>query len=81
MQSPLYAINIKDVGKALITAFFAGALTAVYSTFQQVGFNVFSADWAVILSDAFNGGLITLFGYLSTKFFSTKDDKIFGKIG
>lgn len=81
MKSQLYSIDIKDISKALITAFFAGAVTAVYSAFQQAGFDVFSANWHVILSDAFNGGIITLTGYLATKFFSTSDGKVFGRIG
>lgn len=89
MKSPIFSINLKDVGKGLATAVFAGAALAVFAVLQGVfnspGFDLFSIDWISVAHSALNAAVIGaeggFTGYIMKNFFSDQDGKVFGKIG
>jgi hypothetical protein len=76
MPSEFLKLNIRDVGKAVVTAVISAVLVAVYALFQEKGFNWTQQDLMNILNAAVASG----FGYIIKNFFTTSDGKFMGKI-
>lgn len=81
MTSEIFSLNLRDVGKALVTAFFSGVVISIAGVVTQSGFNIFQADWQNILGVALNGGIATFMGYIIKNFLSTPNGKFMGMIG
>lgn len=79
-NSQMFTINLKDVGKGLVTAFFTGVVISIAGVVTQNGFNVFHADWQNIMNIALSGGVATFIGYITKNFLSTPDGKFLGSI-
>lgn len=85
----MYSINIKDVAKGIIAAVFSAVAIAILSSLYQLvqtpGFDVFAANWHVIISTdislAINVAIGAFTGYLGKNFFSDNQGKFAGKIG
>ena len=80
MSKQLWSVGMRDVFKGAVTAILAAILTVLYGVFNQAGFDVFEADWGVILSDVINVALTAFLAYLGKNFISDADDKILGSI-
>lgn len=79
-MSELFKLNLRDLGKGCLTALIAGVLFAIFGAFNQPGFDVFSADWNVILQNAVNAAIAALVGYLGKQLVSDSNGKVFGRI-
>lgn len=76
MTSQLYRINWKDFLNGLIVAVGGAVLMFVLDLLKIPGFDYYKIPWDEIGRVA----LLALGSYLSRKFFSTTDGKLFGKI-
>ena len=75
-MSNLYNLDKNDFIRGLITAVFAGIVWSIGSAVNQAGFDVFSANWGMILGSAFNAGIAAFMGYLSKNFLTGEDGKV-----
>ena len=62
-MSRLFTLTKSDFLKGLVMAIGSAILTALYTIFGQVGFNVFSADWHIVLGNVITVSLITTVTY------------------
>lgn len=84
LNAKLFNLGSSDVTKALVTAVLTGASMAVLGVFQTPGFDVFTANWGLIIDMAVNGAVAGFVGYLVKNFFSNSSGQVvtpFGKIG
>lgn len=81
MNSTLFRLNASDLVKGAVTAIFAALIFALAGAVNQTGFDVFTADWGMILGSALNAGFAAFVGYLSKNLLTDEDGKVFGKIG
>ena len=75
--SVLFRLNKRDFVNGAVTAVFTAVVAVLWSSAQQPNFNVFMIDWMAVLNAAVYGFI----GYLSKKFATDSEGKIFGKIG
>jgi len=78
MNSPLFKIGSSDVFKGAVTAVLAAIITVLYGVVSQAGFNVFEADWGVILTNVTQGALTAFIAYLGKNFLSTENGDFLG---
>ena len=76
MPSHLFSLNLRDLGKGIITAVFAGVVGYLYQALNTAGFSVDTLNWSLILQVAISSGL----GYVLKNALSDKDGKLFGRI-
>lgn len=76
----MWKLSLSDSMKALITAVFTAVFVAVYGFVSQADFNLFTADWGAILSQALSVGFAAAIGYLGKNLVTDKQGKVFGKI-
>lgn len=69
-------LNLHDIVKTAVTTFSVGVIGALYATLNAPNFNVFEADWKVIVTAVLLAGV----GRVAEKFFTTKDKKFLGAI-
>ena len=77
----MFKLNLNDLARGLITAFFVGIALPILAAIQTPGFDLFNANWGAILQLALNSGLAGFAGYLTKNFFSDEDGKFAGIIG
>lgn len=88
MNSEMYRVKAYDFAKAIALAIIGAAIIASLSVINTAvttpDFNVFTAAWSVILSDAImagiNAAITTAMSYLTVNFFTTKDGRLFGAV-
>ena len=80
-MSNTFKLNTNDFVKGAVTAVFAGVITVLYSLVSQPDFNVFDANWAVIVNDVIKVSMTTILAYLMKNFISSSDGKVLGEIG
>ncbi len=88
-MSDLYKLKLVDLGKGLLSAVFGAAVLAFGSTLHDViassGFNLFTTDWATVLSQAVNMAVIgaegAFSGYLVKNFFTDSNGAVLGRWG
>lgn len=76
MNSKLFRLNPKDLGKGLIVAVLAALFAYLASLMEVPGFSLDTLDWAVLLKVAITAAL----GYLGKNFVSDSEGKVLGKI-
>lgn len=81
MNSSLFTLNFKDIGKSLVTAFFSGVIVSIAGVASTTGFDVLAAPWTNIFHTALAAGVATMLAYLAKNYFSTSDGKFMGMIG
>ena len=81
MNSGLFKIDVKDVGKGIVVAALTGFLLPVAAAIQSPGFNLLTADWNQIVTLAVNGALVGFVSYIIKNFLSDEQGKVLGKIG
>lgn len=77
----MFSLNLKDVAKSLVTAFFTGVVVSIAGVVSTSGFDVFAAPWVSIFHVSLSAGVATALGYLIKNYFSNAQGKVFGKIG
>ena len=80
MNSELFKLGTNDFIKGLVSAIVAAFVITLYGVVTQAGFNLFTADWGVILNSSLNAGIAAFIGYLGKNFLSDKDGKVLGAI-
>ena len=80
MKNALWSIGKSDFINSLFVAIFAAVLVVLAGVFQQPGFNVFEANWGLILKSLINVGLISFVASLSKAFSSDRNDKLLGHL-
>ena len=81
MQSNFLRLNVNDLIRGGITAIFAAVITVLYQVTQSAAFDVFTADWGIILSEMINVSVTVLVAYLFKNLLSDKEGKVLGSIG
>ena len=79
MNSDLYSLKGRDFINSALSAVAVAVVFSLNGVFQQTGFNVFAADWGVILGNAFNVAIIAFVGVLSHQFVQDKNGRTLGK--
>ena len=87
MNSEMFKLNLRDVGKGLISAVIGAVVVSVFGVIQGVfsapGLDVFSIDWATlghqIVNTAVTAAQAAFVGYIGKNFLSTEDGKFMGK--
>jgi hypothetical protein len=74
----MYELGKSDFVKGLIVAVLGAIFTTLSGIFSQAGFDVFSANWGVILGDVLKVITATFVGYLGKNFFSDEDGNFAG---
>lgn len=77
MESALFKLNLRDVGKGIALTVIVVVLGALQQGFTEYGFDIMSFDWSGILNLAWMAGV----GYLTKNLLSTEDGKVLGHIG
>ena len=77
-MSGMFRINFRDIGKGLVTAVFSSVVVVLYSVTVKEGFNLFTADWAVIGEQALSAGFVALVGYLGKNAITDSSGKVGG---
>lgn len=78
MNSGLFKLNLKDLGKGAFSAVIAAFIFSLAGVAGQAGFDVFSADWGAILSTALNAGIASFIGYIGKNFLSDGEGNVLG---
>lgn len=78
-MNKLFTLNKSDYVKGLITAVFASAFMTLSGIINQAGFDLFSADWGMILNDVLKVAVATFVGYIGKNFFSDSQGEFLGK--
>ena len=81
MQSNFLRLNVNDFIRGVVTAIFAAVITVLYQVTQSAGFDVFTANWGMILSEMINVSITVFIAYLSKNLLSDSDGKVLGSIG
>lgn len=81
MDSGIFKLNIKDLVNGIVVAIVSAVFISVYGLITSAGFDIFTADWAIIGSTALNAAIVGFVGYIGKKFFTTSDGKVLGLIG
>lgn len=76
----LFSLVPSDLIKGAVAAAFSAVSTAIFGVVGAQGFDLFTADWKVILGTALFVGANAFVGYLVKNFLSTSDDKLLGKV-
>lgn len=79
-MSELYSLKGRDFINSALSAVAVAVVFSLNGVFQQAGFNVLSADWGIILGEAFNVAIIAFIGVLAHTFTQDKDGKFLGSI-
>lgn len=87
-MADMYKVRVIDFAKGAATAAMAAFLFAAWpiisGVFNTPGFDVFHAEWGVILTQALNAGInaaVAAFtSYITVNFFTNSDGKLFGSI-
>lgn len=80
MNSEMFKLNMTNLVRGATNAVVAGVAFTLLGIMGN-GFDVFTADWAMIFNTAVNAAVAALVGYLGTKFFSDSEGKFMGHIG
>lgn len=78
MYSKLFNLNGNDLFKGAVTAVLAAIITVLYGVVSQAGFNVFEADWGVILTNVIQGALTAFIAYIGKNVLSDEDGDFLG---
>lgn len=78
MNTPMFSLGKSDVFKGAVTAVLAAIITVLYGAVSQAGFDVFSADWGVILTNVIQGALTAFIAYLGKNVLSDEDGDFMG---
>ena len=79
-MSELYSLKGRDFINSALSAVAVAVIASFNGVFQQAGFNVFSANWGLILGDAFNVAIVAFIGILAHTFVQDRNGKTFGSI-
>ena len=79
MNSELYRINGRDLGRGALNAIFISIIVALGGVVTQTGFNVFDANFAQIGANLVNVGVISFITYITAMFTQDKEGKILGR--
>lgn len=79
-MSELYSLRGRDFINSALSAVAVAVVFSLNGVLQQAGFNVFSADWGLILGDALNVAIIAFIGVLAHTFTQDAKGKTFGSI-
>lgn len=74
MNSELFKLNLKDVGKGLLVAVLASVFTYLASILNVPAFSWASFDWGEVIKIALASGI----GYLAKNFISDRQGKVLG---
>lgn len=77
MNSPFFRLHTNDFIRGAITAVFAGVVTALYGAMSQTGFDIFSADWGLIINDVANVSTAAFVGYLFKNLSTNSNGQLF----
>lgn len=77
-MSQLYRLNVSDFAKGAFSAVVAGFVFAVAGLMQTPDFNVFTADWGMILSFGINAAVAAFVGYIGKNFLSDSEGRPLG---
>lgn len=64
MESKILRLNLKDVSRGAVTAVVAAVVFTLGGVMNQTGFDLFSADWGIILTSSLNAAVAAFIGYL-----------------
>ena len=78
-MSELYSLRGRDFLNSALSAIAVAVVFSLNGVFQQAGFNLFEANWGVILGDALNVAIIAFVGVLSHQFVQDKNGRTLGK--
>ena len=81
MKSELFKIDIQELIRGATYAVVGGFLYGIGTLMTQEGFNVFTANWQMILNTGINAAVTTFVSYISTKLLTDKNGAFLGKIG
>lgn len=73
-------LKLKDLGDAAINALVAGIVIGLGGVVSQSGFDVFSADWNVILHLVINASFAAFIGSSGKDFLTTSKGNVAGLI-
>ena len=76
----MYQLTNNDFVKGAITAVFAAIITTMYGVVAQSDFNVFQADWGMILSDVVQVSMTAFIAYIGKNFLTDENGKLGGVI-
>lgn len=79
-MSELYSLKGRDFLNSALSAVAVSVIFTLNGVFQTAGFNVFSAQWGVILGDTLNVAIIAFIGVLAHTFSQDAKGKTFGSI-
>ena len=74
MKSNLFALNLSDVGKAVLVAFLVAVIGGIQQALVGHGLDILNYNWGEIL----NLGFISALGYLSKNFLSDNQGSFLG---
>lgn len=80
-MSNIYSVSKSDFVQSLVNAVFCAVIAAFAGIAGTPGFNVFQAEWGLILGQMINTAIIVAIGSLAKKFTSDAEGKFLGKIG
>lgn len=75
-NSEMFKVNVSEFFKGALYAVGAAVFMYMADLLKVPGFDYYNIPWSEILRVAMS----TFMGYVMTKFFSTPDGKVFGKI-
>ena len=79
-MSELYRLKGRDFLNRALSAVAVAVVFSLNGVFQQAGFNVFAANWGLILGDTFNVAIIAFIGVLAHTFTQDKNGRTFGSL-
>lgn len=80
MQNGLFKISSNQLFQSAINAVFTAVVFAVAGVVGTSGFDVFSADWGMILHLTVNTAFVTFVGFIVGHLTSTNTGAVFGAI-
>lgn len=80
MNTDIGKLNSGDYMRGAVTAVFAAVIMVIVGYVSQPDFNVFAADWQLILTQAINAAIVSFVAYLSKNLLTASNGKIFGTI-
>lgn len=80
-NSKMFAWTKNDLVRSVTTSLFVAIIAVLYGITAQANFDVFTADWGLILHTVINSVFITFIGRMGEKFVTDQNGKVFGHIG
>lgn len=80
-SSDMFKLDTNDVVRGVITAVIAGIVVSLAGVVQTPGFDVFTANWGMILGSAINAAFAAFIGYVGKNFLSDSKGAFLGSVG